>query len=155
MRIVLVMLCLHCLCACHKPKTVSVSHSLKADSILLFAQSLLGSPYQFTGTTPKGFDCSGYTHYVFRQFGIELPHSSAEQMKVGETIAICEAAKGDIVLFTGTDKNKREPGHVGIVLKNDTCQLYFIHASSNGGVKINQVKDGYMERFLAIKRLDY
>ncbi len=138
------------------PKSVSETHAAKADSILNFAQTLIGTPYFFAGISPNtGFDCSGYTSYVFQKFGVNIPHGSVEQMQQGSKIPLCEAQKGDLVIFTGTNKYDRVPGHVGIVLKNDTCIVSFIHSSSNGGVKISTIEKNYLARFLAVKRLDY
>lgn len=57
------------------------------------------------GTTPAGFDCSGFVQYVFAQLGITLPRTSAEQALVGTRISAAEARPGDIVTW---------PGHVGI-----------------------------------------
>lgn len=160
MRIYLIVLCLTIFSQCkrvrvHPPAPTTAAHNTKADSILNFAQSLLNKPYKPTGVSPSGFDCSGYTMYVFNHFNIALPHSSSEQMKIGTNIDLCQAAKGDIVVFTGTDKSIREPGHVGIVLQNDTCLVTFIHASSNGGVKISTIEKSYKERFLSVRRLSY
>lgn len=155
---IILLLCFFALCRnpLSRVPPVSKTHALKADSILAFAQTFLGTPYRAAGISPKtGFDCSGYTMFVFQQFGVKIPHSSVEQMKEGVEIDLCAAQKGDIVIFTGTNKYDRYPGHVGIVLKNDTCIVSFIHSSSNGGVKISTVERSYEERFLAVRRLNY
>lgn len=117
----------------------------------------MGTPYAVAGKTPKGFDCSGFTNYVFKQHGINIPHSSKEQIKAGKPVSLCDAAKGDIIVFTGTNKSVREPGHVGIVLENKDCVVKFIHSSSaskSSGVKISSTGEtNYHQRYLAVRRI--
>lgn len=133
---------------------VETDDTQKAKMLLKYAETLLGTPYKNTGNTPAGFDCSGFTHYVFKQNGILIPQGSSEQIKVGNFVDKCKAQAGDIVVFTGTNLSQRTPGHVGIVMKNENCLLTFIHASSNGGVKISTTEDGhYQERFLQVRRV--
>lgn len=132
----------------------AAEHAQRATEILAFAQTLLGSPYLTAGTQPSGFDCSGFTYYVYGRFGIKIPHASKEQIKLGIEVPLCDAAPGDLVVFTGTDATDRTAGHVGIVMKNDTCLVSFIHSSSNGGVKISTVERGYVTRFLCVRRID-
>jgi len=128
--------------------------SMLSDQVLGFANDLMGTTYRAGGKTPRGFDCSGFTYYVFGQHGIQLPRSSKGQIKAGRRIAYEKAKKGDLVVFTGTDATKRIPGHVGIVLTNQEDTLQFIHSSSNGGVKINHIEGSFYEkRFLEVRRV--
>ncbi len=136
------------------PPPISAVHAQRATEITTFAQTLLGSPYQYTGISPSGFDCSGFTYYVYGKYGISIPHGSKEQINEGKPVALCDAAPADLLIFTGTDSTDRSPGHVGIVLRNDNCLVSFIHSSSNGGVKISTVERGYATRFLGVRRLD-
>ncbi len=67
-----------------------------------FASKFYGTPYKFGGTTPEGFDCSGYIRNVFNKFNISLPRTSAEQYNVGETVAKENLQPGDLVFFANT-----------------------------------------------------
>ena len=78
-------------------------------AVMAIAARYEGTPYQYGGTTPAGFDCSGYTQYVFRQVGIELPRTSSAQRAVTTRISRSEAVPGDLVFL---------PGHVGIYAGN-------------------------------------
>jgi len=151
-------------CAMRNSKTLPVKKdysetgsSLKIDSIIVTAKNLMGTPYAVAGKTPKGFDCSGFTGYVYKKHGIIIPQSSKEQIKAGKPVDKCQAAKGDIIVFTGTDMTNRVPGHVGIVLENKDCVISFIHASSSaksGGVKISSTQEvNYEKRYLAVRRI--
>ena len=83
--------------------------SARSGSISEYAKSFHGVPYVYGGSTPAGFDCSGFTSYVFRKFGISLPHSSAAQARYGRPVSRSEAKPGDLVVM---------PGHVGIYAGN-------------------------------------
>lgn len=147
--------------SCRHPKQLvaptSEEDRVKADAILATANQLMGTSYAEAGTTPRGFDCSGFTSYVFAQNGITIPHSSKEQIKLGIEVPQCSAAKGDLIVFTGTNAMVREAGHVGIVVENNNCVITFIHASSSkkdSGVKLNTTQEGYYEqRFLQVRRI--
>lgn len=77
--------------------------------VLAVAASLTGIPYLYGGTTPAGFDCSGFTQYVYAHFGVYLPRSSSAQGTVGVKVARSEAQPGDLLWW---------PGHVGIYTGN-------------------------------------
>lgn len=79
--------------------------SPSASAIVNFARQFIGTPYVYGGTTPDGFDCSGFTQYVYAHFGISLPRSSSAQGTVGVRVSAAEARPGDLVWW---------PGHVGI-----------------------------------------
>jgi cell wall-associated NlpC family hydrolase len=73
--------------------------SSRGSSVLAVAARYVGTPYVYGGTTPRGFDCSGFTGYVFRQLGISLPRTANEQMKATRQISRSEARAGDLVFF--------------------------------------------------------
>ncbi len=126
----------------------------KSDIIVDYALSLIGSPYQYAGITPDGFDCSGFITHVFDKHNIDVPHGSSLQALEGQHVVRSNARPGDLVIFTGTNESVREPGHVGIVISSPGDTISFVHSSSNGGVKISKVEGtGYEERFLQIRRI--
>ncbi len=122
------------------------------NSIELNAKSFLGTPYVWGATGPNKFDCSGFTQWVFRDAGINIPRVSREQAKVGKYVRYEELQRGDMVFF---DTKKHRTGkvcHVGIYLGNGN----FIHASSSKKkvVIFNfNKKSFYKKRFLWGRRV--
>jgi peptidoglycan DL-endopeptidase CwlO len=93
-------------------------------SVVSIALQYLGIPYVWGGSSPStGFDCSGFTSYVFAQVGVSLPHHAASQYAYGMPVSWDQLAPGDLVFFSGL-------GHVGIYIGNDQ----FIHAPHTGDV---------------------
>jgi len=110
------------------------------------ALSLLGVRYHWAGTTPSGFDCSGYVQYVFKGSGISLPRTAAEQFKVGSSVSPEELQPGDLVFFTTYTAGA---SHVGIYIGSRR----FV-AASNSGVSISNLDDSYYKsRYLGARRL--
>lgn len=106
------------------------------------ALELLGAPYQNGGTTADGFDCSGFTQYVFAQHGLALPREVRDQFTVGQSIELEEIAPGDLLFF---ETAAHGASHVGIALGGDT----FVHApSSTGVVRVERYSSGYWARRL-------
>ena len=83
------------------------------NQVVAVAKQYVGVPYVYGGASPAGFDCSGFTQYVYAQFGIALPHSSSRQGSGGTAIAASAALPGDLVILDGG-------GHVGIYLGGNT-----------------------------------
>ena len=130
--------------------------NISPDSIIYFAQTLIGTPYLYASADPqKGFDCSGFITYVFNHYKIKVPRSSYEFGNVGTTISLAESKKGDFILFTGTDSSERKIGHMGIILSNDTGNVKFIHSSSGKayGVTISPLDKYYQGRFMKVVRV--
>jgi cell wall-associated NlpC family hydrolase len=126
------------------------------EAVVAFAETLFGTPYRYASTDPKvGFDCSGFITYVFNHFGIKVPRSSIDFTNVGKEVAIPEAKRGDIILFTGTDSTERFVGHMGIIVSNENGDLKFIHSSSGKahGVTVSPLKGYYMGRFVKVIRI--
>ncbi|MBN8209837.1 C40 family peptidase [Bacillus sp. NTK071] len=112
------------------------------------ALSLVGTPYESGGTTPSGFNNSGFVHYVFDSVDIPVPNYTEEQSEVGETITLENLKPGDVVFFENT--YKEGISHNGIYLGNDK----FVHATSSDGVTIEYLtkSDYYSSRFVFAKR---
>jgi lipoprotein Spr len=137
-------------------KTSFNTDSISADSILHFAETLIGIRYRPATSDPlRGFDCSGFVSYVFKKFNFNVPRSSCEFISVGEKIKLEDAKPGDIILFTGTKKHTRSIGHIGIVVYNGTDGFRFIHSTSGKeyGVTISSMDDRYKHRFVQVIRL--
>lgn len=112
------------------------------------ALSLRGIPYRNGGTDPGGFDCSGFTQYVFARYGVSLPRDVRDQFQQGRPVEPADLAPGDLVFFSTTD-----PGasHVAIVIGGSQ----FVHApSSTGVVRVERLSSSYWsQRFIGARRL--
>ncbi|RSL29544.1 hydrolase Nlp/P60 [Salibacterium salarium] len=119
-----------------------------ADNIETEARKHLGTPYSYGGTTPSGFDCSGFTNYVFSKEGVDLPRTASQQYNVGTSVAKSNLQKGDLVFFS---ENGSSVSHNGIYIGNQQ----FIHSSSSNGISISSINDPYYwgERYLGAKRV--
>jgi cell wall-associated NlpC family hydrolase len=87
-----------------------------AGKVLSYAEAQLGKPYQWGGTGPDAFDCSGLTMMAYRAAGIVIPRTSQQQWAFGKRISASQARPGDLVFFAGGDGTLTTPGHVGIVV---------------------------------------
>ena len=128
-------------------QVVNKNINYAAKSITDTALNYIGVPYRFGGTTPKGFDCSGFVQYVFNKHAKKLPRTADAQFKVGKSIFKGELKRGDLVFFT-----TYEPGvsHCGIYLEDGK----FIHASSSHGIMISKLNDFYWKsRFVGARRI--
>lgn len=129
------------------------SNSL-TDSIIDFARKYLKKPYLYRPNPQIRFDCSGFSSYVYSQFGYTLKRSSAEQAEQFEKIDRKQLRTGDLVFFSGRRNNKRV-GHVGIVTRAyENGKFEFIHASNQSGIVISHAdEDYYARRFIKAGRV--
>lgn len=122
-----------------------------------YAASFLGTRYRLGASGPKAFDCSGFTSYVFRNFGITLSRTSRQQYTQGERVATDELQPGDLMFFSSRSSGKGNVGHVGIVVEvdNETGSCTFIHASTKRGVVYQKFPDGgyYQKHYIGAKRI--
>jgi len=113
------------------------------------ALALKGTPYRNGGTDPHGFDCSGFTQYVFAEYGIELPREVRDQFRVGKNVKPRNVEPGDLLFFSTV-----APGasHVAIAIGGDQ----FVHApSSTGVVRVERLSTTYWSRrFIGARRVN-
>lgn len=111
-----------------------------AHKIIESAQSYLGTPYRYGGTTPEGFDCSGFVRHVFGENGINLNRTSYEQFRQGKAVPLSALRPGDLVFFGKVKRERCRIEHVGLYIGEGR----YIHAASSrshsGQVKISQIK---------------
>lgn len=121
----------------------SVPSSGSGSSAVSIAYQYLGVPYVYGGASPSGFDCSGFTMYVYNQLGISLPHGATPQLKYGTYVSRSELQPGDLVFFSD---GSYPASHVGIYVGDDQ----FIHASSSTGngycVCVSSLNTNYYSR---------
>ena len=107
------------------------------------AMQYLGVPYVYGGSSPSGFDCSGFVMYVFAQIGVSLPHNAAAQYGSGTPVDRSQLQPGDLVFFNGL-------GHVGIYIGGGS----FIHSPHTGDVvKISSLSGWYSSTWVGARRL--
>lgn len=124
-----------------------ISRSGSERDIVDFAKRFLGVGYVYGGSSPKGFDCSGFTSYVYKNLGIEIPRTSLEQSKAGVAVEKSALKTGDLVFFKTLGSKKIN--HVGIYIGDGN----FIHSSSGGGeVRIDTLLTGYYNDHYATAR---
>ena len=122
----------------------------KKEELVQYAKQFLGSKYVHGGASPSGFDCSGFTYYVYKHFGHKLSRSSSAQVNNGTTVSKSDLQLGDLIFFSHY-KTFQGIGHVGIYIGNNQ----FIHASSEKtGVIITSLSSGnYPKRYVTAKRI--
>ncbi|HAV92385.1 TPA: peptidase P60 [candidate division WOR-3 bacterium] len=104
-------------------------------SIVNDAKKYIGTPYKYGGTSAKGFDCSGFTQFIYKRNGIDIPRTVTEMEKSFKKTK--NPSIGDIVTFNN-------PNHVGILVGNNK----FIHASTSRGVVIDNLSDSWYKKRL-------
>jgi cell wall-associated NlpC family hydrolase len=119
-------------------------------SIVDFAKRLVGVDYVWGGTSPRGFDCSGFVRYVFENFGVTLNRVSSEQAKQGSKVSKDDLIPGDIVFFD-TNGGHNRINHVGMYIGGGK----FIQASSEySSVVISDITDGfYANSYMTARRV--
>ncbi len=114
--------------------------SSRGEEVIAFAKRFIGTPYRYGGTTPAGFDCSGFTQYVFSHFGIRLGRTTYDQVNNGTYVSKANLQVGDLVLF----RQSGSVDHVGIYCGDGN----FIHSTKPGDVlRIDTLSSGYYSRY--------
>ncbi len=114
------------------------------EKIVTLAMKQVGVPYVWAGNDPHGFDCSGFTGYVLKEFGKEVPRRAVDQYESSRKIKEKSVNKGDLVFFD----NGSGISHVGIIISERNQPLVMVHASSSKGVIVTEIEksDYWMKR---------
>lgn len=133
-----------------QPLRVQVDHnkpvSPNAAGVVALAEKYRGTPYKWGGTTPAGFDCSGFVQYLYAQKGISIPRTTYEQFKTGTPVSRSALKPGDVVFFEPTAQG---PGHEGLFIGHGQ----FIQAPHTGDVvKISRLAD-YRNVYVGARRM--
>jgi cell wall-associated NlpC family hydrolase len=120
-------------------------------AIVATAKQYLGVRYVYGGASPSGFDCSGFTMYVFARHGIHLSHRATWQLSAGTAVSRSDLRQGDLVFFNDPayGGSSTTASHVGIYIGGGQ----FIHCSSNGGVKISSLTGYFDTYYMAARRV--
>ncbi|WP_428911938.1 LysM peptidoglycan-binding domain-containing protein [Niallia sp. Krafla_26] len=122
-----------------------VEKTLKVDALIAEAKKYMGVPYVWGGSTPSGFDCSGFLNYVYNKQGVSIPRTVETIWSA--TTPVSTPQKGDLVFFT---TYKSGPSHAGIYIGDNK----FIHAGSSTGVTITDMNNSYWKaRYLGAKKV--
>lgn len=113
----------------------------QTSGVVSVAHGLTGSPYSFTGTSPAGFDCSGYTQFVFQRSGRSIPRTAAAQFGASSRLSQSEAKPGDLIFFNQSGSID----HVGIYLGGGR----FIGSQTSTGVAVASFTSGYWSNYVA------
>jgi len=125
-----------------------------SDSVINYGKLFINTPYHYGSPGTSSFDCSGFTSYVYRNFGYNLERSSIDQSKQFNPVERTQLKAGDLVFFSGRKRSKNV-GHVGIVVSaKENGEFNFIHAAVHHGVTISSSTEAYYtKRFLKASRV--
>ena len=109
-----------------------------------FGKKFVGVNYKYAGQSPAtGFDCSGFTSYVMKGFGVTISPASAAQAITGNRVALDRAQPGDLLFF---GDNEKKIQHVALIVKNDKSGITCVHSTTSRGVMVENVnKSTYWE----------
>jgi hypothetical protein len=120
--------------------------SVEREALVAEAKKYLGVPYAWAGNDPSGFDCSGYSSFIYRNAGKDLPRRAADQFAGSKKIKDKSVQKGDLVFFD----NGSGISHVGIIISDPNQPKVMIHASSSKGIIITDIeKSDYWTKRIA------
>ena len=119
---------------------VDAASATLGSEIANYALTFVGYPYVYGGSSPSGFDCSGFTQYVYKQFGYGLNRTASAQLQNGTPVSMSELQPGDLVLFKRSGTGSSAASHVGLYIGNGQ----FVHAStSKVGVIVSSLDSAY------------
>jgi NlpC/P60 family len=107
-------------------------------NIIGWAQNYVGTRYSYSGTNPKrGFDCSGFTSYIMREYGVNISHGSTAQATQGGKVSLENAQPGDLVFFG----RKKRISHVAIIVSNNNGNITVVHSTNTRGVVVENIQE--------------
>ena len=128
---------------------VTAPSSTKAEEIIAYAKTFLGTPYVYGGNGPDSFDCSGFTKYVYNHFGYSINRTASTQLQNGKAVEQSELQMGDLIFFRN-DGDSHAASHVGIYIGDSQ----FIHASSDTRtVTISTLSKGALRKYVGARRI--
>ena len=136
-----------------KENKLTVDESIIDSRKLLLknAVHLIGVEYKYGGTDTTGFDCSGFTQYIYKSIGIDIPHNANQQSKIGKDVKLKNAKAGDLIFF-----GNKSAFHAGVIFKNNKGKIELIHCVS-GGVNHQDYKSEntkyWLKNVLCVKQL--
>jgi len=133
-------------------KPLSLENLSKADFLIGKASEHIGTRYRRGGTSPAGFDCSGFMLHTFKTIDLSLPRTSHEMGDYGQRVEKSQAQKGDLIFFATFGKGRIS--HVGMITEVLDDEIKFIHSSTSQGVMVSSTKEDYYARsFVKINRV--
>lgn len=127
-------------------QTTVADTCITVDSLIGESMKYIGTPYRWAGKTPKGFDCAGFTRYIYGKFGVTLAPYAGGQYQMCKKVENDTLKVGDLVFYGGR-KHAKAVGHVGIITEvNDDGTFRFIHSSTQKGICITNSKEPYYKK---------
>lgn len=120
------------------PQEINVADGQLRTNIIGWAQNYTGIRYRSAGTTPeKGFDCSGFTSFIMREYGVRISHGSSTQATQGKKVSLENAQPGDLVFFG----KKKRINHVAIIVENNNGNITVVHSTNTRGVVVENIQN--------------
>jgi len=129
--------------------TLTREDRLRTD-IISYAKQFVGTKYVYAGKDPRGFDCSGFTSYVMKEFDVSLSSSSRMQEDQGRSISVSDALAGDLIFFRREKRGR--VFHVALVVSNTREGLKVIHSTNRGVVVDNISHNSYWKPKISTAR---
>jgi hypothetical protein len=137
------------------PKPIITAEGQFRSEVIAYGQQYLGLPYVYASSTPEkgGFDCSGFTSYVFAHFNISLSRSACMQAPQCQSIKKEEAQPGDLIFFRRSSRSRIH--HVAMVYSNDDTGIQIIHSCSSRGITIESLEKSayWMKKNISMGRI--
>jgi cell wall-associated NlpC family hydrolase len=113
-------------------KAVISTLKLSRSQLINRARSFVGVKYRWGGEGPSGFDCSGFTTYLYKEAGLNIPHNAQKQSQLGKHVNMSEAKPGDLIFFGKSYGSSYNVSHTGMVYSNKEGKVMIIHCPNRG-----------------------